>query len=169
MGNTVQMTRAKIYKIGSVYSRVFRSVACDDSEYTSKALNIFRPYLSIADRYARTVQNSHKFLNKFVDQNSKEIEKINKEIEANKVDEAKVAQLQTRVTELEAAREVEETKSKKELREFENDLVDVPPFVDEKELQKFLGEKKIYKLSAGDLYDLYVFDKHLDEDEGDEK
>lgn len=163
------MTRAKIYKIGSVYSRVIRAAACDDSEYVSRALNIFRPYLTIADRYARTVQNFHKHLNKFTEENGKEIAKLQKELALVKDDPATTAELEAKIAAVEEAREVEETKTKQELREFEDELVDVVPFMDQKDFEKFIGEKKIYKLSAGDLYDLYVFDKHLSDDADEQK
>lgn len=156
-------TRAKVYRIGSVYARVFRNTPCDDPEYSHRAMAIFQPYILVADRCARTVKNMNIYLNDFAEKKSAEIRKI-KEKRDKEQDEAKKLELTQQIDALEAEIDEEEKKTKNEIREYENELVSVPAFPAEKEFLDFIKERKVYKLSAGDLYDLFVFVKNQSDD-----
>lgn len=160
---TLGYTRVKVYRIGSVYARVFQKTPCDDPEYSRRAMAIFQPYILVADRCARTIRNMNIYLNEFAEKKSSEIRKI-KEKREKAEDDATKLELTKQIEELEKEIELEEEKTKKEIASYENEIVSVPAFPEEKEFLDFIKERKIYKLSAGDLYDLFVFVKNQSED-----
>lgn len=80
-------------------------------------------------------------------------------------DDATKLELTEKIEALEQEIEDEDKKTKAEIQEYENELVSVPAFPEEKEFLAFIKERKVYKLSAGDLYDLFVFVKNQSDDE----
>lgn len=162
MGTTTY-TRAKIYKIGSVYARVIRPAVCDDFAYTRRALSFFQPYIQTADRYTRTIQKWHKYLNGLIEGENAKIAKLEEEQKKNKDNTALCEELDAKIKAIEASVAAEQEKVQKEIREYEDEEVTIAALPSEEEFSAFIAEKKVYKLSAGDLYDLFVFDKHISE------